>query len=77
MADPDGEVEAAGLEVEGPAVLVLGAERGSLPEVGPGVRRVVIRQAAFDSLNVAMAGTVLLYELTRGRLGKGREGLLA
>ncbi|MHB8870800.1 MAG: TrmH family RNA methyltransferase [Thermoleophilia bacterium] len=77
MADPDGDEEAAGLVVEGPAVVVLGAERGSLPEVGPVVRRVVIRQAAFDSLNVAMAGTVLLYELTRSHLGKGREGLLA
>lgn len=77
VADPAGAEESADLAVEGPAVVVLGAERGSLPELGPGARRVAIRQAGFDSLNVAMAGTVLLYELTRGRLGKGREGLLA
>lgn len=77
VADPEGTEEAAGFAVGGPAVVVLGGERGSLPELGSGARRVVIRQAGFDSLNVAMAGTVLLYELTRGRLGKGREGLLA
>jgi TrmH family RNA methyltransferase len=77
VADPTAEEEAAGFTVDGPAVVVLGAERGSLPSLGPGARRVVIRQAGFDSLNVAMAGTVLLYELTRGRLGKWREGLLA
>lgn len=77
VADPAGEEDAAGFTAQGPAVLVLGAERGALPVLGPGARHVAIRQAGFDSLNVAMAGTVLLYELTRGRLGKGREGLLA
>jgi RNA methyltransferase, TrmH family len=41
------------------------------PERGPwpGAVRVRITQARFDSLNVAMAGTVLLYELARTRRG--------
>jgi RNA methyltransferase, TrmH family len=50
------------------ALLVLGSERGRLPDVGVS-QRVVIPQVALDSLNVAMAGTILLYELTRRRLG--------
>jgi TrmH family RNA methyltransferase len=50
------------------ALLVLGSERGRLPEIGVS-RRVVIPQVALDSLNVAMAGTILLYELTRRRPG--------
>jgi len=82
VADLQGDVEARDLSMEGPAILVLGAERGGLPEFSTPTRRVVIPQAGFDSLNVAMAGTILLYELTQerltgGRLGKAGEGLLA
>ncbi len=77
VADLQGDVRAQDLSVPGPLVLVLGAERGDLPEFAVPTKRVVIPQAGFDSLNVAMAGTILLYELTRGRLGKGVGGLLA
>lgn len=65
LADPQGGEDARDLNVEGPALLVLGAERGALPELGQEARRIAIRQARFDSLNVAMAATILLYELSR------------
>lgn len=78
LADPRGDLEAAELRAAasaaGPAhasdrgaLLVLGSERGELPELPGPVRRVAIRQAGLDSLNVAMAGTILLYELTDRR----------
>lgn len=48
-------------------LVVLGSERGELPDVsgwpGEAAVRVAIPQARFDSLNVAMAGTIFLYEL--------------
>jgi RNA methyltransferase, TrmH family len=47
------------LDVTGPVVLVLGSERGELPE---GLEAVRIPVHA-DSLNVAMAATVALYEV--------------
>ena len=53
------------------AVLVLGSERGELPavedEVWSGKLRAAVPQVRFDSLNVAMAGSILLYELCRAR----------
>ena len=56
-------------------VLVLGAERNG-PEVDWRLHpKVTIPQVSFDSLNVAMAGTVLLYELSRARVAiPGRVG---
>jgi TrmH family RNA methyltransferase len=77
LADPAGDVDAGECAVSGPALLVLGAEREGLPQLPTPARRVRVGQAGFDSLNVAMAGTILLYELTRARLGKARGGLLA
>lgn len=77
VADPHAKTMVHDLSVSGAAVVVLGAERGDLPEFSTPTRHVAIAQAAFDSLNVAMAGTILLYELTRGRLGKADRGLLA
>ena len=71
-ADPAGDVDSHALgglvgEEEG-VVLVMGSERGELPALGEALRRVAIRQVAFDSLNVGMAATILLYELaSRGR----------
>jgi tRNA G18 (ribose-2'-O)-methylase SpoU len=53
--------------VETGAVLVLGAERDGPSRYWAGGRRVTIPQQSFDSLNVAMAGTILLYELRRQR----------
>jgi TrmH family RNA methyltransferase len=48
------------VNVTTPAILVLGSERGELPEA-EGMERVCIPVHA-DSLNVAMAATVALYE---------------
>jgi RNA methyltransferase, TrmH family len=56
------------LDVEGGATFVLGAEREGLPaEVLAGCdKRVTIPQpGAAESLNVAMAGTIALYEASR------------
>lgn len=63
-------------------VLVLGSERGELPSLAAGPWRarveVAVPQARFDSLNVAMAGTVVLYELSLVRrdmhAGRVRSG---
>ena len=57
--DPTGEGELRDVDVTGPVVLVLGSERGELPEGVEGVRIPVHA----DSLNVAMAATVALYEV--------------
>jgi TrmH family RNA methyltransferase len=51
-------------------VVVLGSERGGLPEFRRPVLRVSVPQARFDSLNVAMAATILLYELSANRIGE-------
>ena len=51
-------------------VVVLGSERGGLPEFRRPVVRVAVPQARFDSLNVAMAATILLYELSVNRTGE-------
>jgi TrmH family RNA methyltransferase len=77
VADPRGDVEAADLlEAIVPVddgrplpgiLLVLGSERGRLPELGGTVKHVSIPQSGLESLNVAMAGTILLYELTHER----------
>jgi RNA methyltransferase, TrmH family len=62
------EVTAAGAAAEtGGMVLVLGSERTGPVAQWQQAERVTIPQRRFDSLNVAMAGTVLAYELGRGR----------
>ena len=55
------------LAVDGDVVLVLGAEREGLPqeELERCDERVSIPQAAGESLNVALAGAIALYELAR------------
>lgn len=57
------------LELEEPVVFVLGAEREGLPpDVLAGAEAATIPQPGeAESLNVAMAGTVALYELSRRR----------
>ena len=65
---PRGGTPLAELDVAGEIVLVLGAEREGLPAdvLERCAERASIPQAAAaDSLNVAMAGTVALYELAR------------
>jgi TrmH family RNA methyltransferase len=56
--DVTAERELRDLEVTAPVVLVMGSERGDLPAGVEGVR-IPVRA---DSLNVAMAATVALYE---------------
>ena len=58
------------LDLEGETTFVLGAERAGLPEevLAACEERATIPQAASaESLNVAMAGTIALYELARAR----------
>ena len=69
--DANAERKFGDLEVTRPVVLVLGSERGELPEGSRGgLERVRIPVHA-DSLNVAMAATVALYEVA---LRMGADG---
>jgi TrmH family RNA methyltransferase len=68
LADPHEGEDVRAVAVAGGAILILGAERR-----GPGAEwkdavRISIPQQRFDSLNVAMAGTVLAYESWRKRV---------
>jgi TrmH family RNA methyltransferase len=56
----------------GGTIIVLGAERTGPGEAWQDRPRVFIPQRRFDSLNVAMAGTILLYELAHARDGQGQ-----
>jgi TrmH family RNA methyltransferase len=57
------------VELGKPVVIVMGSERGELPEAG-GLERVRIPVHA-DSLNVAMAATVALYEVANRMAADG------
>ena len=71
VADPHGGQDVRTLRLEGPALVVLGAERnGPGRGMGFGTASDHSARVRFDSLNVAMAGTILLYELSRGPAGK-------
>jgi TrmH family RNA methyltransferase len=65
--DATAQCELGDVEVTTPAVLVLGSERGELPE---GLEAVRIPVHA-DSLNVAMAATVALYEVAHRMAADG------
>ena len=65
--DASGEQDLRDVEVTKPVVLVMGSERGELPE---GVERMRIPVHA-DSLNVAMAATVALYEVAHRMAADG------
>jgi RNA methyltransferase, TrmH family len=73
----DGRADAtlAEVEVEPPAVICVGAEREGLPPELSGAvdasARIPMRPDGPDSLNVAMAATVALYELGRRMAGHG------
>jgi tRNA G18 (ribose-2'-O)-methylase SpoU len=75
VADSRGGEDARSIEqsAEG-TVLVLGDERLGPSQVWEGERRVCIAQQRFDSLNVAMAGTILLYELGKTPAGNRNAG---
>jgi TrmH family RNA methyltransferase len=72
--DANAERELRDVEVTGPVVLVLGSERGGLPGggdlPGTGVQTARIPVHA-DSLNVAMAATVALYEVANRMAADG------
>jgi RNA methyltransferase, TrmH family len=55
------------LELTPPLVLILGAERAGLPELEHAERATIELPGEAESLNVAMAGTIALYELSRRR----------
>jgi RNA methyltransferase, TrmH family len=63
--DPSAARDLAGVDLSPPLVLVLGSERGEIPE-GPETARIAVHA---DSLNVAMAATVALYEVERRMRG--------
>jgi RNA methyltransferase, TrmH family len=63
--DPSAGRDLAGVDLSPPLVLVLGSERGEIPE---GLEAAHIPVHA-DSLNVAMAATVALYEVDRRMRG--------
>ena len=58
----------ARLDVSGPSVLVLGSERGELPEGRRTAARIPVHA---DSLNVAMAASVALYEVANRMAADG------
>ena len=65
---PDGGVPLPELALPDSATFVLGAERGGLPDhvlAGCDERATIPQPGAAESLNVAMAGTIALYELAR------------
>jgi TrmH family RNA methyltransferase len=70
--DAKAERDLRDVDVTKPAVLVLGSERGELPQGGPaeGLEAVRIPVHA-DSLNVAMAATVALYEVANRMAADG------
>src|SRR4029077_8165158 len=66
---PSGGIPLPELQLEGDVVLVLGAEREGVPGAGRAScdEQVSIPQpGGAESLNVAMAGAIALYELARG-----------
>jgi TrmH family RNA methyltransferase len=71
---PRGGEPLAGLELEGDVVFVLGAERDGLPQevlARCDVQASIPQQG--ESLNVAMAGTIALYELSRRHAEPGLQ----
>ena len=60
--DPAAEAAIDEIDVHPPVVLCLGGERGGLPTAVQSSVRIPMRDEGPDSLNVAMAATVALYE---------------
>jgi 23S rRNA (guanosine2251-2'-O)-methyltransferase len=66
----DGDVELATVDLRGPVTLVLGGERAGLDgrlRTGADVVARIAQAASVDSLNVAMAASIALYEVRRQR----------
>lgn len=68
--DASGTTELADVDVAGPIVLAVGSEREGLDQsildVADVVARIPMREGGPESLNVAMAATIALYELSKG-----------
>lgn len=68
--DASGSVDIADVSVDGPAILVVGSERDGLDEATLAacdtVAKIPMRSDGPESLNVAMAATIALYELSKG-----------
>jgi tRNA G18 (ribose-2'-O)-methylase SpoU len=63
---PHGGTPLAAVDLDGPVVFLLGAEREGLPDALRVDARVSIPQAGgAESLNVALAGAIALYERLR------------
>jgi len=74
VAKPRGGADARDLAAEDGILLVLGDEREGPSKEWYGAQEVTVPQCQLDSLNVAMAGTVILYEIARTRgLGERRS----
>ena len=71
VADPANGLDVREVSGTGGLVVVLGSERSGPAARWKHAERVTIPQRRFDSLNVAMAGTVLAYELSRARASAG------
>ena len=71
VADPHEGVDVTAVRASVGTVVVLGRERSGPGDVWKGAARVTIPQRRFDSLNVAMAGTILAYELSGVRTVPG------
>lgn len=65
VADPREGVDVAFADLAAGNVVVLGAERSGPGPEWPGAARLRIPQERFDSLNVAMAATIIAYEWQR------------
>jgi RNA methyltransferase, TrmH family len=65
--DSHGGRPLAEVDLTPPVVFVLGAERGGLPELEGAERATIPMPGEAESLNVAMAGAIALYELSRRR----------
>jgi tRNA G18 (ribose-2'-O)-methylase SpoU len=66
----DADADLAAVDLTGPVTVVLGGERAGLPDgvrAGADVVARIPQTTAIDSLNVAMAATVALYEARRQR----------
>lgn len=72
VADPHEGVDLREIRCRDGLLLVLGSERYGAGGEWAAYDRVSIPQARFDSLNVAMAGTILLYELSGSELSGSR-----
>jgi RNA methyltransferase, TrmH family len=71
--DAHAEIALADVDLTGPVCLVLGGERSGLPaDAAADVVCRIPQTDAVDSLNVAMAATVALYEVARQRGAAGR-----